>query len=302
MPVFEFRVMSPLPLLSLFALIVVLPTPVIGQYINPPSKKVLKNTLGLSHHTLESKAMRRNVGFNVILPAGYEKANVRHPVVYWLHGGGGNESSNLFIAKTWRETYTAKPAPILVFPAAFRSGYMDHHDGKTMVETMIIRELIPHIDTVFRTIAKREGRAVHGFSMGASGCLKFAAKYPDMFCAAMAYGGGALDLEKTKNQWVLDILKRNLNADPKRIRQNNTYHFIKKNGDAIRKADIRFLMICGKKDSWAKSAKDFHAYLKSHKIRSNLTLVPKVGHNLRLLHQAQGKAAVKFQMAVIARK
>lgn len=295
-------IMPPRYLLSLFALVVVLPTPVVAQYINLPSKQVLKNTPGLSHHTLGSKAMGRKVGYNVILPAGYEKGNARHPVVYWLHGGGGNESSNLYIAKTWRETYTAKPAPILVFPAAFRSGYMDHHDGKTMVESMIIRELIPHIDKTYRTIAKREGRAAHGFSMGSSGCLKFAAKYPHMFCAAVAYGGGAVDLENTRSPWLLNILKRNLNADPKRIRQNNTYHFIKKNGKAVREADIRFLLICGRKDSWAKSAKDFHAYLKSHKIPSKLTLVPKVGHNFRLLHKAEGDAAVKFQMAVFRRK
>ena len=61
-----------------------------------------------------------------------------------------------------------------MYPSGFRSGYMDHHDGKVMVESMIIEELIPRIDGRYRTISSRAGRAVHGFSMGASGALKFA--------------------------------------------------------------------------------------------------------------------------------
>jgi dipeptidyl aminopeptidase/acylaminoacyl peptidase len=172
---------------------------------------------------------------------------------------------------------------------------MDHHDGKVMVETMVIRELIPRIDERYRTIASRAGRAVHGFSMGASGALKFTIKYPEMFCAAVAYGGGAIDLANTRNQFVLDILERNLKSDRDLVRQNNTYHFLEKKHTAVRENGTRFFLICGDEDSWKESAVTFQAALKARGIPCDLTLVPDAGHDLRKTFAARGEAAALFQ-------
>jgi S-formylglutathione hydrolase FrmB len=268
-----------------------------AQWVKPPSERILMATPGLVHATYESKAMQTTVGYSVVLPPGYEDSKDRYPVVYWLHGGGGNESSSLSTARAWQQLYgSEKIQPvILVYPNGFRSGYMDHFDGNIMVESMIIRELIPRIDRTYRTIASREGRAAHGFSMGASGSLKFAFKYPDLFCSAVAYGGGAVDLEKDTSGFIVGILKRNLNADPKLIRQNNTYHFLKKNGDAVRRHGIRFLLICGDKDSWKRSAVEFQAALRDSRIPCELTIVPDVAHSLGGLTKAEGKAAARFQ-------
>lgn len=268
-----------------------------AQWVKPPSEAVRKATPGLVHSTFESSAMQTTVGYSVVLPPGYADSQERYPVVYWLHGGGGNESSSLSTARSWRELYEAdaiRPV-ILVYPSAFRSGYMDHHDGKIMVESMIIKELIPLIDATYRTIATRDGRAAHGFSMGASGSLKFAIKYPEMFCSAVAYGGGAVDLEKSTSPFIVNILKRNLNADPKLIRQNNTYHFLDKNHDVVRKLGIRFFLICGDKDSWMKSAVTFQQALHNKQIPCELARVPEVGHSLSGLTKTEGKAAARFQ-------
>src|SRR5690606_34461894 len=50
---------------------------------------------GLSHHILHSKAMGHDVGFVVWTPVAYRKgADQRFPVVYFLHGMGGNEVSD----------------------------------------------------------------------------------------------------------------------------------------------------------------------------------------------------------------
>ena len=172
---------------------------------------------------------------------------------------------------------------------------MDHHDGKIMVESMIIRELIPRIDHRFRTIASRAGRGVHGFSMGASGALKFAIKYPEFFCAAVAYGGGSVDLEKSTSQFILDILEKNLNSDRHLIRQNNTYYFLERNQAQVRQHGIRFLLICGDRDSWQDSAETFQAALQQKEIPCQLTLVPGAGHDLRALQRAAGVSAAAFQ-------
>jgi len=36
--------------------------------------------------------MKRDVGWNIYLPPQYETSGLRYPVIYWLHGSGGDES------------------------------------------------------------------------------------------------------------------------------------------------------------------------------------------------------------------
>lgn len=52
-------------------------------------------------------------------------------------------------------------------------------------EHAFMEDLIPFIDTTYRTISSRGGRAVAGFSMGGYGALRYALTYPDRFAAAI---------------------------------------------------------------------------------------------------------------------
>src|SRR5215469_15404987 len=61
------------------------------------------------------------------------------------------------------------------------SFYNASPDGKWPVESVIIKELIPHIDKTYRTIASREGRAIEGYSMGGYGAAHLGFKYPAVF-------------------------------------------------------------------------------------------------------------------------
>ncbi|MFB2117781.1 ChbG/HpnK family deacetylase [Parapedobacter sp. 2B3] len=147
----------------------------------PPSK-------GLSHHVLESDAMGHEVGFTVWTPDGYqENAQVRYPVVYFLHGMGGNESSDAAGFSSWVAKAIESrvlPPVICVFPNGGRSGY------RGQVERMIVEELIPLIDGEYRTIPKAEARGVVGFSMGGAGAVHLAIRYPKLFSVAGSMGGG----------------------------------------------------------------------------------------------------------------
>ena len=40
---------------------------------------------------VSNKVLGREVSYLVYLPAGYEKGKQRYPVIYWLHGMGGNQ-------------------------------------------------------------------------------------------------------------------------------------------------------------------------------------------------------------------
>lgn len=54
---------------------------------------------GVTHHTFLSGSMKRDVGYCIYLPPGYEKdTERRYPVIYHLHGAGGNETRSLYSA------------------------------------------------------------------------------------------------------------------------------------------------------------------------------------------------------------
>ena len=76
-----------------------------AQWVKKPSKELLERTPGLVHETFESEVMNTAVGYSVVLPPSYANGEQRYPVVYWLHGGGGDECSSLFTSNPWRELY-----------------------------------------------------------------------------------------------------------------------------------------------------------------------------------------------------
>ena len=53
----------------------------------------------VTHHTFRSGSMQREVGFCLYLPPGYEKdTQRRYPVIYHLHGAGGNKTRSVYSA------------------------------------------------------------------------------------------------------------------------------------------------------------------------------------------------------------
>jgi endo-1,4-beta-xylanase len=152
------------------------------SWVNPK----LPEGPGLTHHVLNSKAMGHEVGYVVWTPLGY-KTDQRYPVIYFLHGMGGNESADAagFSAHVAQAIQQGSLPPLLcVFPNGGRSGYRGE------VESMIIDELIPLIDQTWPTIARPAARAIAGFSMGGAGATRLLMTHPDLFCAAASWGGG----------------------------------------------------------------------------------------------------------------
>jgi hypothetical protein len=70
------------------------------------------------------------------------------------------------------------PPMLIVFPNGLPNGmWCDSKDGRTLMETMLVKELIPHIDVTFRTPAARDGRIIEGFSVGGYGAARLGRKY-----------------------------------------------------------------------------------------------------------------------------
>jgi S-formylglutathione hydrolase FrmB len=129
----------------------------------------------------------------VLLPKGYDPSGkTRYPVLYLLHGADGS-SANWTTAGD-AERATADFPLIVVMPDGgsfgFYTDWWNFGSGRPPLwETFHLYELLPWIDTHYRTIANRDGRALAGESMGGLGAMHYAAKRPDMFTAAVSFSG-----------------------------------------------------------------------------------------------------------------
>jgi putative tributyrin esterase len=138
--------------------------------------------------TFRSAALNENRAYTVLLPVGYEpSAPRRYPVLYLLHGKGGDHTDWSKRAPL-REAVGAT-ALIVVMPDGDDGWYVDWADGVHGYEAQIVRDLVPHVDATYRTLATAEGRAVAGLSMGGYGALKLALRHPDLFASAASYSG-----------------------------------------------------------------------------------------------------------------
>jgi S-formylglutathione hydrolase FrmB len=233
---------------------------------------------GVTHHTINSPSMKRTVGFNVYLPPHYEtESDRRFPVVYFLHGAGGTETSDAGLA--WQVAAEIKAGRIepciYVFPnGGKRSGYRDWEDQNVKSETLIMKELIPRVDKKFRTINDGRRRGICGFSMGGGGALRLALKYPDQFCAAASLAAA-------------------FDGDDKGHNGDNVHVYAKQNQQAIRNS-LALSLVVGSEDFLQKRHPAFLSLLKELRIKYSYRQLDDVGHNLGLYNKHSGADMIRF--------
>ena len=59
-------------------------------------------------------------------------------------------------------------------------------------EDYFVKDVVGLVDGMFPTIARREGRAIGGLSMGGYGAVKMGLKYPEMFCSVTSHSGAVM--------------------------------------------------------------------------------------------------------------
>ncbi|MDR1198304.1 MAG: hypothetical protein LBK94_04730 [Prevotellaceae bacterium] len=153
---------------------------------------VTGNVIVLSNQTLTSSYMSQTMKFNLILPAGYNAdTDKSYPVLYLLHGMGDDNTS--WIAKGNANTIVQNaikagvtPELIVVMPDAQVSFYTGNY------EPYFHLELMPFIESRYRTLNTRDKRFIAGLSMGGYGTLYHALTYPEKF--ALAFSMSPVDL------------------------------------------------------------------------------------------------------------
>ena len=145
-----------------------------GEWLDPNRSE----PKGTKYKTFSSKVLGgRDVSYLIYLPPDYEQQTARYPVIYWLHGYGGNirAGATAFVPQldcAIREV-ALPPMIAVMVNGKGASFYRDTPNGEAPVESVVIKDLIPHIDATYRTIADRTGRIIQGYSMGGYGAFKF---------------------------------------------------------------------------------------------------------------------------------
>jgi enterochelin esterase-like enzyme len=150
---------------------------------------------------------------NVYTPPDYDKSGrKRYPVLYLQHGSGENETGwvkqgrvshimdNLIAARTAVPMIIVMENGMLATRGGAASGGAGAR-GNSAFEEVVIDDLIPMIDSTYRTLRDRDHRAVAGLSMGGGQALQIGLTHLDKFAYIASFSGafGAFDVKSSYN-------------------------------------------------------------------------------------------------------
>lgn len=174
--------------------------------------KPLTQASELDSITLNSKLVPGKVEVSVLLPPGFNRRSKPHKLLLWLHGGG-QDSSYLdrelrpIVERAWEEGHL--PQLVVAVPSARRSFYMDYRDGSEKWETLILKELLPALQSKYGLRKDQRGTLIGGYSMGGMGSLRIAFEYPDRFAAVAAIAPAIEPVYKFNEIQPVDRVYRN---------------------------------------------------------------------------------------------
>lgn len=191
------------------------------------------------------------------------------PVVYLLHGYGGNYS-------TWTkdkvtETLADRYQVIIVCPdGAVGSWYFDSPiDKNYRYETYVAKELVQWIDKNYNTIVSPKGRAITGLSMGGHGALYLAIRHQDVFGAVGSMSGG-VDIRPFPNNWEISKRLGTFEEYPENWEKNTIVNMV----DTLTPGALNLIFDCGTEDFFYKVNCELHDKLLKLKIPHDFTARP----------------------------
>lgn len=198
----------------------------------------------------KSKTVGTTRKMNVYTPPGYTKEK-KYPVLYLLHGIGGDETEwyrfakpNLLLDNLIAEK---KAVPMIIVMPNGRAQKDDRAKGDVfksapafaVFEKDLLKDVIPAIEAKYSVKKGREHRAIAGLSMGGGQSLNFGLGHLDTF----AWVGAFSAAPNTKPVKVLV-------PDPK-----------------VAKSKLKMLFVsCGKKDGLLGVSQRVHRYLKEKEV------------------------------------
>ena len=200
-----------------------------NYFIIPGEKGDLYSVKDVPHGTVASRwydsatfGNRRRM--NIYTPPGYESSKKNYPVYYLLHGNACDENSWLDLGRVAQIMdnliAAGKAEPMIVVmtngnpvqqaaPAYYGDTYTNGNTlpGKASF-TDSFPEIIQFIDSNYRTIKKKEGRAIAGFSMGGGHAFTISKDLPNTFdYVGLFSAAGSNIADPAQKQKILDMQK-----------------------------------------------------------------------------------------------
>jgi enterochelin esterase-like enzyme len=256
----------------------------------------------VQYRVFQSAAARADVSYHVYVPSAYDQQpGARFPVLYWLHGTGGGNRGIAPISRHFDEAIRAgKIAPMLVvFVNGLPEGmWCDSADGTAPVETVFIREVIPHVDANFWTHSARAGRILEGFSMGGYGAARLGMRYHDTFAAVSMLAGGPLDPDfmgprATSNPAERTRILGNVYGGGEggnlgNFREQSPWTIAEQMADKVR-ATLKLRVVIGDRDFTYAANRQFSAHLSRLNVPHQFVELAGVPHDTMALFTALGQ-------------
>ncbi len=232
--------------------------------------------------------------YRIYFPPDYETSGARrYPVIYFMHGSLVDSKRPIVAGYVARIDAAIRsgvmPPVIVVMPQGLNQNrWMDSRDGSKPMESIIVKNLIPHIDATYRTIASREGRAIEGHSMGGFGALHNGFNNPDLFIAVTGDSPGGVTMDTGRydpRSGRIDSFAIVYGSDRDYFVANQPTTLAAKNLAKVRQQAIR--VICGTKDDLFPGAQFVHDELTKLGIEHEWLPVPESPHNHDQLLQYQ---------------
>jgi enterochelin esterase-like enzyme len=248
-----------------------------GSWADP----VMNPIPGTSYDLFPTPVRGKNTqgSYLICLPEGYAFSDKKYPVIYWLHGGNGNSREGAWMCGKMIEAMKKgdMPQTIVVFVQGLPVGWYNNSKDSTMpVEDVIIKDLIPHIDANYRTINKRESRAIEGMSMGGYGSLHLGFKYPELFGIVSAIAPSITTFELERKE----VLASTFENDTLYFNSNSPVTLVQKNADNIRGKTVVRLLI-GDKDILLDLVQGFHKQLTDLRIVHQYAVAKGASHDYK---------------------
>lgn len=216
----------------------------------------------VSHKSIKGPISKHKIHYDIYLPKDYKSGSKKYPVIYFLHGKGRGSKSpkpETGLFKFYDEAIkSGKLPPLIVVAPNSRATNMwgDAKDKSSMAETYVIRELIPHIDSEYRTISDRKGRIIEGFSMGGFGAAMYGSKFPELFSGTICLDGAMHTWDTLRRKYSDSIASKVFEMDGDQFNKYSPYHQAAANVENIKKYSMNFLILVGRLKDYNKKFKE----------------------------------------------
>jgi len=245
-----------------------------GPWVNPPDRLPPR----LRHHLVHSDILDRPVGYCLYLPPGMPPVpDEGLPVIYHLHGRDEDEGRHLEATGYLDVAISLKDVPPIAWVWLYggrASWFMDSADGRVPAQSVLLEEVIPHIEERWNLGGTPERRAVDGWGMGAYGATRYAALVPRFFGAALIHNPILPDLDSLPGRFP-DAWSSVFNTNPRYFTETEPLRALARHTATLRD-HLHLRIVAGERSPALPDAQRLRDHLQNLQLTPEFESVPGV--------------------------